>query len=202
MAKATSKPSVPSKSAAKPSNGSKSAHAGKNLAHLKDDMIAFLTADDIEKLVHKLAKQVEQDYAGKDIVFICPLKGSCIFLSDLIRKIERPLQVDFVQLGAVEKGGAIRMLKDISVNVAGKHVVVVEEIIDTGRTLNFLKTRLMASSPASLKILTLLDKPARREIPLKPDYVGQTIEDRYVVGYGMDSEEVGRNYAAIYYFRQ
>ncbi|CAN5729363.1 hypoxanthine phosphoribosyltransferase [soil metagenome] len=202
MAKTISKPATPAKSSAKPANGSKSANAGKNLAHLKDDMIAFLTADDIEKLVHNLAKQVEQDYAGKDIVFICPLKGSCIFLSDLIRKIERPLQVDFVQLGAVEKGGAIRMLKDISVNIAGKHVVVVEEIIDTGRTLNFLKTRLMASSPASLKILTLLDKPARREIPLTPDYVGQTIEDRYVVGYGMDSEEVGRNYAAIYYFRQ
>ncbi len=192
MAKTTSKPHATTKSAS----------TGKNLAPLKDDMIAFLTAEDIEKLVHKLAKQVEQDYAGKDIVFICPLKGSCIFLSDLIRKIERPLQVDFVQLGAVEKGGAIRMLKDISVNVAGKHVVVVEEIIDTGRTLNFLKTRLLASSPASLKILTLLDKPARRELPLKPDYVGQTIDDRYVVGYGMDSEEVGRNYAAIYYFRQ
>lgn len=196
MAKTTPKATKPT------ANGSKSANAGKNLAHLKDDMIAFLTAEDIEKLVHKLAKQVDQDYAGKDIVFICPLKGSCIFLSDLIRKIERPLQVDFVQLGAVEKGGAIRMLKDISVNVAGKHVIVVEEIIDTGRTLNFLKTRLLASSPASLKILTLLDKPARRELPLKPDYVGQTIEDRYVVGYGMDSEEVGRNYAAIYYFRQ
>jgi hypoxanthine phosphoribosyltransferase len=199
-AKAATKPV--SKTASKPMNGSKSANAGKNLAHLKDDMIAFLTAEDIEKLVYKLAKQVDQDYAGKDIVFICPLKGSCIFLSDLIRKVERPLQVDFVQLGAVEKGGAIRMLKDISVNIAGKHVVIVEEIIDTGRTLNFLKQRLMASSPASLKILTLLDKPARRELSLTPDYVGQTIEDRYVVGYGMDSEEVGRNYAAIYYFRQ
>ncbi len=194
MAKTTAK------SADKSSNGSKSANAGKKV--LKDDMIAFLTADDIEKLVHKLAKQVDSDYAGKDLVFICPLKGSCIFLADLIRKIERPLQVDFVQLGAVEKGGAIRMLKDISVNIAGKHVVVVEEIIDTGRTLNFLKQRLLASSPASLKILTLLDKPARRELPLQPDYVGQTIEDRYVVGYGMDSEEVGRNYAQIYYFRQ
>lgn len=203
MAKSTGKAAVtPSKASAPKTNGSKSANAGKNLAHLKDDMIAFLTAEDIEKLVHKLAKQVDADYAGKDIVFICPLKGSCIFLSDLIRKIERPLQVDFVQLGAVEKGGAIRMLKDISVNIAGKHVIVIEEIIDTGRTLNFLKQRLLASSPASLKILTLLDKPARRELPLQPDYVGQTIEDRYVVGYGMDSEEVGRNYAAIYYFRQ
>ncbi len=208
MAKMTEKstgktPAKPvSKTVSKPVNGSKSANAGKNLAHLKDEMIAFLTADDIAKLVHKLAKQVDVDYAGKDIVFICPLKGSCIFLSDLIRQVERPLQVDFVQLGALDKGGAIRMLKDISVNIAGKHVVIVEEIIDTGRTLDFLRQRLLASSPASLKILTLLDKPARRKVALKPDYVGQTIEDRYVVGYGMDSEEVGRNYAAIYYFRQ
>lgn len=184
------------------SNNGSSGGAGKNRSHMKDEMIAFLTADDIQKLVAKLARQIETDYAGRDLIFICPLKGSCIFLADLIRKIERPLQVDFVHLGAVEKGGAIRMLKDISVNIAGKHVVVVEEIIDTGRTLQFLKQRLLASSPASLKILTLLDKPARRELPIKPDYVGQTIEDRYMVGYGMDSEEVGRNYGAIYYFKQ
>lgn len=176
--------------------------SGKMRTHMKDEMIAFLTAEEIQKLVAQLARQIEADYVGKDLVFICPLKGSCIFLADLIRKIDRPLQVDFVHLGAVEKGGAIRMLKDISVNIAGKHVVVVEEIIDTGRTLNFLKQRLLASAPASLKILTLLDKPARRELPIKPDYVGQTIEDRYMVGYGMDSEEVGRNYGAIYYFKQ
>ena len=94
------------------------------------------------------------------------------------------------------------MLKDISVNIAGKHVVIVEEIIDTGRTLDFLRQRLLASSPASLKILTLLDKPARRELQLKPDYTGQSIEDRYMVGYGMDSEEIGRNYSEIFYFKQ
>ncbi len=184
------------------SNGGSTSGTGKNRSHLKDEMIAFMTAEDIQKLVVKLARQIDADYAGKDLIFICPLKGSCIFLADLIRKIDRPLQVDFVHLGAVEKGGAIRMLKDISVNIAGKHVIVVEEIIDTGRTLQFLKQRLLASSPASLKIMTLLDKPARRELPIKPDYVGQTIEDRYMVGYGMDSEEVGRNYGAIYYFKQ
>jgi hypoxanthine phosphoribosyltransferase len=81
------------------------------------------------------------------------------------------------------------------------HVLIVEEIIDTGRTLSFLKSRLMASSPASLKIVTLLDKPARRELPIKPDYIGKTIDDRYVVGYGMDNEELGRNYADIYSFK-
>ncbi len=186
------------------SNGenSKNGSSSSTGSILKKDMIAFLTAAEIDKLTQKLAQNIDIDYAGKDIVFICPLKGSCIFLSDLIRKVTRPLQVDFVQLGAVEKGGAIRMLKDISVNVSGKHVVIVEEIIDTGRTLYFLKQRLLASSPASLKILTLLDKPARRELPLKPDYIGQTIDDRYMVGYGMDSEEMGRNYADIFYFKQ
>lgn len=173
-----------------------------NRGQLKDEMIAFLTSKDIATLVEKLAREIEADYKGKDLIFICPLKGSCLFLADLVRKIDRPLQVDFVQLGAVEKGGAIRMLKDISVNIAGKHVVIVEEIIDTGRTLDFLRQRLLASSPASLKILTLLDKPARRELQLKPDYTGQSIEDRYMVGYGMDSEEIGRNYSDIFYFKQ
>mgnify|MGYP000902626765 CR=1 FL=1 len=173
-----------------------------NRGQLKNEMIAFLTSKDIAALVEKLAREIEADYKGKHLIFICPLKGSCLFLADLVRKIDRPLQVDFVQLGAVEKGGAIRMLKDISVNIAGKHVVIVEEIIDTGRTLDFLRQRLLASSPASLKILTLLDKPARRELQLKPDYTGQSIEDRYMVGYGMDSEEIGRNYSEIFYFKQ
>ena len=84
----------------------------------------------------------------------------------------------------------------------GKHLLIVEEIIDAGRTLSFLKQRLMASQPASVKIVTLLDKPARRELPIKPDYVGRTIDDRFVIGYGMDSEEVGRNYRDIYIYAQ
>ena len=90
------------------------------------------------------------------------------------------------------------MQKDISINITGKDVIIVEEIIDTGRTLSYLKDRLLASKPASLKIVTLLDKPARRELPIRADYIGKTIEDRYVVGYGMDSDEKGRNYSEIY----
>jgi hypoxanthine phosphoribosyltransferase len=165
-------------------------------------MIAFLTHQEIQGLVHRLAKEIEMDYQGREIILICPLKGSCIFLSDLCRQINLPQQIDFVQANAVERKGAIRMQKDISVNITGKHLLVVEEIIDTGRTLSFLKHRLLAGSPASLKIVTLLDKPARRELPIKPDYVGMTIDDRYMVGYGMDSEEVGRNYKDIFYFTQ
>lgn len=172
------------------------------MARLKDSMIAYLTRSEINDLVARLAKEIEIDYHGKEIILICPLKGSILFLADISRKIELPQQIDFVQVSAIEKGGAIRLQKDISINIAGKHVLIVEEIIDTGRTLSFLKQRLLASSPASLKIVTLLDKPARRELPIKPDYIGMTIDDRYMVGYGMDSEEIGRNYSDVFYFKQ
>lgn len=172
------------------------------MARLKDNMMAFLTHEQIQETVARLAKEIEMDYYGREIIHICPLKGSCLFLADLCRKINLQQQVDFVQLGALERKGAIRMQKDIGVNITGKDVLIVEEIIDTGRTLSFLKQRLLASNPASLKIVTLLDKPARRELPIKPDYVGLTIDDRYMVGYGMDSEEIGRNYKDIFYFTQ
>lgn len=168
------------------------------MAQLKEQMVPFLTREEINGLVEELAAQIEADYEGKEVVFICPLRGSIHLTADLMRKIDLPQQVDFVHVQAVERGGAIKIVKDISTNIAGKHVLIVEEIIDTGRTLSFLRSRLFASAPASLKIVTLLDKPARRELPIKADYIGKTIEDRYVVGYGMDSEEMGRNYPDIY----
>lgn len=148
-----------------------------------------------------MARQIEADYEGKEICLVCPLLGSMHFCADLMRELALPQQVDFVHVKAPQKGGAITIHKDISMNISGKHVLVIEEIIDTGRTLNFLLQRLEASNPASLKVVTLLDKPARRELPLKPDYIGRTIEDRYVVGYGMDSEELGRNYPDIYFLK-
>jgi len=171
------------------------------MGQIKDEMVPFITRDEINELIDQLAKQIEADYEGKEIIFICPLRGSIHFTADLMRKIDLPQQVDFVYVTAVERGGAIKIVKDISVNIAGKHVLIVEEIIDTGRTLSFLRNRLFASAPASLKIVTLLDKPARRELPIRPDYIGRTIDDRYVVGYGMDSEELGRNYPDIYHLK-
>lgn len=168
------------------------------MSRLKNDLLPFLEKEEIASLVKSLAKQIEKDYAGSDLVLICPLRGSIHFIADLMRQITLAQQVDFVQLQSVSRGGAIKIIKDISVNVTGKHVLIVEEIIDTGRTLSFLRNRLAASSPASLKIVTLLDKPARRELPIRADYVGKTIDDRYVVGYGMDSEELGRNFPDIY----
>jgi hypoxanthine phosphoribosyltransferase len=168
------------------------------MKQIKDEMTVFLKKEDIEKLVSKLATQIENDYEGKDIVFICPLRGSIHFAADLMRKIDLHQQVDFVSLQATEKGGAIRLIKDISINITGKDVIIIEEVIDTARTLNFLKDRLITARPRSLKIVTLLDKPSRRELPIRADYIGKTIDDRYVVGYGMDSEELGRNYSDIY----
>jgi hypoxanthine phosphoribosyltransferase len=174
------------------------------VAQLKDKMTPFLTATEIDDLVAKLAKEIERDYRDEELIVICPLKGSVMFVADLMRKIRLPQIVDFVSVsnepirGEPDSSGTVRILKDISVNIAGKHVLICEEIIDVGRTLSFLKNRLLASNPASLKIVTLLDKPARRAVPLKPDYIGRTIEDRYVVGYGLDDSELGRNYSQLY----
>lgn len=171
------------------------------MGQIKEQMMQFLAKKDIDVLVAQLAKQIERDYEGKEVIFICPLRGSIHFVADLMRKVSLHQQVDFVYVTPVEKGGVIKIVKDISLNIAGKHVIIVEEIIDTGRTLSFLRNRLFASAPASLKIVTLLDKPARRELAIKPDYIGKTIDDRYVVGYGMDSEEKGRNYPDVYHLK-
>lgn len=174
------------------------------MSRLKDEMVSYISKDEIAEIVSQLAKEIEKDYAGQELILIGVLKGSFLFISDLSRQIKLPQQVDFVQLASYSHESdepAIRMVKDIGVGIAGKHVLIIEEIIDEGKTLNFLKNRLLASAPASLKIVTLLDKPARRVINIKPDYTGKTIEDRFVVGYGMDDGELGRNYPDIYYLR-
>ena len=164
-------------------------------------MIPFITKEEIDEIVTSLAKQIEREYDGREIVLICPLKGSAIFGADFCRKINLPMQIDFVHLTS-PKGESVRIHKDISVNIQNKHVIIVEEIIDAGRTLSFLRERILASFPASVKIVALLDKPARRELPIQPDYVGKTIDDRFIIGYGLDSEEIGRNYKNIYNFTQ
>src|SRR3989338_5708740 len=107
------------------------------MGQIKDDMVPFITRSEINELVGLLAKQIEYDYEGKEIIFICPLRGSIHLTADLMRQIDLPQQVDFVYVTAVERGGAIKIVKDISVNISGKHVIIVEEIIDTGRTLSF-----------------------------------------------------------------
>ncbi len=168
---------------------------------MREGMIPSITRDEIQEMVADLAREIERDYEGKELVMVCPLKGSVLFMADLSRKVKLPQVLDFVYVTS-PKGESCRIIKDLSVDIQGKHVLIIEEIIDAGRTLSFLKARIMASKPASLKVVALLDKPALRELAISPDYVGRTIEDRFVIGYGMDSEEIGRNYQDIYNFAQ
>ena len=167
------------------------------MATMKEGMVPFITQDDIQVMIKKIAREIEEDFKGQELIMICPLKGSIHFAADLMREIHLPQQLDFVYVSST-RGGGQKIVKDISIDIAGKNVLILEEIIDAGRTLSFLRNRLFASQPAQLKIVTLLDKPARRELPIRADYIGRTIDDRYVVGYGMDSDEIGRNYQNIY----
>lgn len=174
------------------------------MSQIKDDMIPYLKADEIDEIVARLAKEIEIDYKGKSLILVGVLKGSLPFIADLSRKLNLAQRIDFVSLQSHKTNDGesiITINKDISTQIEGKHVIIVEEVIDAGRKLSFLKNRLLSSNPASLKIVTLLDKPARRAVNIQADYIGKTIEDRYVVGYGLDDGELGRNYPDIYYLR-
>src|SRR6187397_3202395 len=119
---------------------------------VREGMIPSITASEIQEIVSEIAREIERDYEGKELVLICPLKGSVLFMADLSRKIKLPQILDFVYVTS-PKGESCRIIRDVSVDILGKHVLIVEEIIDAGRTLSFLKSRLMASMPASLKIV-------------------------------------------------
>ena len=157
----------------------------------------LLTEDQIQARVSELGAQLNADYAGLDPVLISVLKGSIVFLADLVRGMELPLSIDIMEVSsygaATETSGQVRILKDLSNPIEGRHVIVVEDIIDTGLTLNYLLRYLREKGPASLRICCLLDKPARRLTEIPIDYVGFTIPDRFVVGYGLDYGERYRN---------
>lgn len=157
----------------------------------------LLTSDDIAAGVALLGRTITADYAQCDLVCICILKGAAPFFSDLIRTIDLPLSIDFMSISsygsATRSSGVVRILKDLDKDIVGRDVLVVEDIIDTGLTLSFLKDNLVARGARSLKVCTLLDKPSRRKAALAPDYCGFTIEDKFVVGYGLDYAERYRN---------
>ncbi len=163
----------------------------------------LLTAEEISSIVKGLADQISKDYHGKELIMVCILKGAFMFLSDLIRHLRIPAQVDFVRLASYGSGtkssGLVEITKDIETPIKGKDVLIVEDIVDSGRTLQFLKERLELSHPRSVKICALLDKKARREVKLDPDYVGKEIENLFVVGYGIDFDEKYRNLPDLYY---
>ncbi len=163
----------------------------------------LLSREQIASIVKDLADQISKDYREKDLVLVCILKGAFMFLSDLIRLLQLPVQIDFVRLasyGAETKtSGRIEITKDIELPIEGKDVLIIEDIIDSGRTLQFLRDRLSLSNPRSVKICALLDKKARREVEIEADYLGKEIDNVFVVGYGIDFNETYRHLPEIYY---
>ncbi len=161
----------------------------------------------IQARIDELGAQISQDYAGKDLTLVGILKGSVPFLSDLMRRITTPVQVDFLEVssygGGMHTSGVVRLVKDLSHPIEGKNVLIVEDIVDTGLTLRYLMDALQTRMPSSLAIATLLDKPEGREpgIELQPDYIGFTIPKRFVVGYGLDLGGYFRNipYVGVYH---
>lgn len=163
----------------------------------------LISREEIESIVKRLADQISKDYQGKELILICILKGAFMFLSDLIRHLRIPVKIDFVRLSSygsqMRSSGQVEITKDIEVSIEGKEVLIIEDIIDSGLTLKFLKDRLSLSRPNSVKVCALLDKKARREVSIEPDYLGKAIEDVFVVGYGIDVEECYRHLPEIYY---
>jgi hypoxanthine phosphoribosyltransferase len=165
---------------------------------LHDDVEeVLLDADTVANRVAELGAQISSDYAGRNPVLISVLKGALVFLADLMRAMDMPSSIDLMEVSSygagTETSGQVRILKDLSGPIQGRDVIVVEDIIDTGLTLNYLLHYLADKGPASIKIVCLLDKPARRLADIPIDYRGFTIADRFVIGYGLDYDERYRN---------
>jgi len=157
----------------------------------------LFSKQDISKTVKSLAKMIEKDFKDEEIVFVCLLKGSFMFTSDLVRCIKNTSRIDFMRVSsygdAMRTKGKVNVLKDLEESVEGKNVIIVEDIIDSGFTLTHIKEMLKKRKPKTLKICALIDKRARREVVIEGDYVGFTIDDGFVVGYGIDYAEQYRN---------
>lgn len=157
----------------------------------------MLTQEQIAGRVKEVAAQLDRLYEGRRPLVVCILKGSAIFFADLVRNMKTPLELDFMAVSSYGAGtvssGSLKIKKDLSTDISGRDVLIVEDIIDSGNTLYNLKKTLNARSPASVNIVTLLDKPERREVPMEPEYTCFVIEDEFVVGYGLDYAEEFRN---------
>lgn len=163
----------------------------------KDIVKVLLTEEQIQQRVQALGQAITQDYQGTDLLLICVLRGSIVFTADLMRCIECFTTVDTIAVSSYGKqahsSGVVRLIKDLDENITGRHVLIIEDIIDSGLTLKYLKDLLLRRNPLSVKICTLLDKPERRKIDIKPDYRGFTIPNEFAVGYGLDYAEKYRN---------
>ena len=167
----------------------------KTYADLKDELL--ITRDQIAKRVKEMGAEITRDFEGKDLTVICILKGAVVFFVDLVREIDLPMTMDFMAISsygsATKSSGVVQITRDLQRDISGRDIIVVEDILDSGNTLAFLTDYLRAKGAASVTIATLLDKPARREKPIKADYVGFEVPDEFVVGYGLDYAQQYRN---------
>ena len=156
----------------------------------------LITADEIEEKVSELGKKISADYAGKNPIFVGVLKGCFIFMADLMRHVSIPCTMDFMSVSSysgTSSTGAVKINKDLNQNIEGRHLILVEDILDSGVTLNYLRTYLQVRQPASVSIVTLMDKPANRKAPVDANYACFEVPDAFVVGYGLDYNERYRN---------
>lgn len=157
----------------------------------------MISETEISKRVKELAKEIEKDFNNEPIVLVIVLKGSFVFAADLIRELKGDVKVDFISISSysdqTETTGKVKLLKDLDANITDQNVVVIEDIIDSGLTLHFLRDHLQLHKPKNIKICTLLDKPERRKVDMNVDYVGFVIPDEFIVGYGIDFAQRYRN---------
>jgi hypoxanthine phosphoribosyltransferase len=169
-------------------------------------MRILIPEEEVQRRVGSLARKISRDFAGKELLLVGILKGSFIFLADLARRMSIPVKVDFVRLASygprTQSSGKVEITKDLETSVHGKDILIVEDIVDTGVTLNYLFRRLRARRPRSVRTVALLDKRGRRKVPFQVDYVGFTIDNHFVVGYGLDCDEHYRNLTGIYIMKQ
>lgn len=153
----------------------------------------LVSKEQIRERVKEIGEQISRDYAGESITLVCTLRGGCVFFADLMREIQGDVELDFIAVSSYGAGtktsGEVKMVKDLSEPIKDKNIIIVEDIIDTGVTLSYLKRLLETRKPKSLKICALLDKPSRRKVEFEGDYIGFEIENEYVVGYGLDYDQ-------------
>ncbi|MCD4783090.1 MAG: hypoxanthine phosphoribosyltransferase [Candidatus Eremiobacteraeota bacterium] len=168
--------------------------------------LILYTEEQIEQRIEEMGRQISKDFAGKDLLVICVLKGALYFTADLIRHIDIPLSLDFIAVtsygNSTTTSGIARLTKDLEEDVEGRHIIITEDILDTGLTMEYLVNLLKLRNPADIKICTMLDKTSRRITKAAPDYVGFTIPEHFVVGYGLDHKHRFRHIPFICTFRK
>ena len=163
----------------------------------------LFTEEDIRNRAKEIGAEIGRDYAGEEVILLGTLKGAILWMADLMREIPLDVKIDFVSASSygssTSTSGVVTITKDVDMDLYNKNVIIVEDIVDTGTTLNYLKEYLKERNPKDIKICTLLDKPERRVIDLKPDYIGFTVDDLFVIGYGLDYDQKYRNLPYISY---